>query len=78
VRVPEDLAVAGHDDLPQAADVLPSLTTINQGLHRWGEYAADMLFALAAGGEPEVVVMQTRLVVRNSTATSCAVLGPPG
>ncbi|MBU6349139.1 MAG: LacI family transcriptional regulator [Chloroflexi bacterium] len=72
VRVPEDLAVAGHDDLPQAADVLPSLTTINQGLHRWGEYAADMLFALAAGGEPEAVVMQTRLVVRDSTAPPSA------
>ena len=68
VRVPEDISVVGHDDLPHSAEVVPGLTTINQGLHRWGEYAAEMMMALLAGESPEPVVMQTRLVLRESTA----------
>lgn len=69
VRVPQDISVVGYDDLPQAADVIPGLTTINQGLHRWGECAADMLLEIAAGGAPQPVVIQTALVIRDSTAS---------
>jgi DNA-binding LacI/PurR family transcriptional regulator len=67
-RIPEQISVVGYDDLPQAQDFHPALTTINQQLSRWGELAMDMLLALIEGQEPEPVVLPPRLIVRRSAA----------
>lgn len=44
VRVPEDISVAGFDDLPAAVDVVPALTTVrlplDQGARRAGRIAS--------------------------------------
>jgi LacI family transcriptional regulator len=70
-RVPEDISVAGYDDLPQALDFHPPLTTINQCLPNWGELAMNMLLELFEDGETEPVILEPELIVRQSTA-------PPG
>lgn len=69
LRVPEDVALAGFDDLDFAARMDPPLTTIRQGVRQLGAAAADTLFHLLrdpAGG-PRRVILPTELVIRQST-----------
>lgn len=73
LRVPDDLSVVGFDDLPLTRFTDPPLTTVHQPVRRKGEEAARMLLAaLGRSSAPaEHRVLETRLVVRRSTA-------PPG
>jgi LacI family transcriptional regulator len=43
LRVPEDIAVVGFDDIPRATMVKPALTTIRQPLREFGEIATRLL-----------------------------------
>ena len=84
LRVPEDIAVGGFDDIPIARYVSPSLTTIRVPIAALGAAAMDALFRAleqASGKsarpqpalpEPVSVVMPVELVVRSSCGT-----GPP-
>ncbi len=69
LRVPEDVAVVGFDDIPIASFNTPSLTTIRQPLRRMGEIAArtllDRLQKKPSG--PEEVAVEPELVIREST-----------
>jgi DNA-binding LacI/PurR family transcriptional regulator len=64
LHVPGDLAVAGFDDLPEAALTDPPLTTVHQDHAGKGEAAARLLFD---GAPPGDLVLETRLVERAST-----------
>lgn len=69
--VPENLSVAGFDDVPEAQRSSPPLTTASQPHSRKGLLAGRKLIALLNGedpGGPEF--LSTRLVVRGSTAGS--------
>lgn len=68
--VPEEVSVVGFDDLPEARQVTPSLTTVRQPLRDMAQFATRMLFDLINGNEPETtrVELSTRLVERDSTA----------
>jgi len=68
VRVPDDLAVVGWDDVMAARYVRPGLTTVRQPVRRIGELAATRLHQRVAGGSPadEPVVLPTSLVIRSS------------
>mgnify|MGYP000896786222 FL=1 len=69
IKVPEELSVVGFDDIPQAALVTPTLTTVRQPLGAMGAAAMQMLLDLLGGVERETHVrMPTELVVRDSTA----------
>jgi LacI family transcriptional regulator len=70
LRVPDDVSVTGFDDLPQAADSFPGLTTVRQPLHDIGSTAARALLGYLDGSVPPVQRMQlpTELVVRGSSA----------
>ncbi|WP_104127730.1 LacI family DNA-binding transcriptional regulator [Cryobacterium sp. Y57] len=72
IDVPRDLSVVGYDDLPLAAWVGPSLTTINQPLTEMAETAARMILGIARGTEPRPrsVELGTALVVRESTCSA--------
>ena len=52
IRVPQDVAIAGFNDLPASAWMVPSLTTIDTPRYRIGHEAASLLLALIAGREP--------------------------
>lgn len=70
LRVPRDLSVVGFDDVPQAAQAHPPLTTVRQPLQQMGRSAVNTLLALLAGIEAvaPVITFPTELVVRESTA----------
>jgi LacI family transcriptional regulator len=68
LRVPEDVAVVGFDDLPTAARSKPPLTTVHQPIRERGAAAAQLLLEQIEGQEqtPKHLVLPTRLVVRQS------------
>lgn len=69
VRVPEDMALAGFDDIPIARFITPSLTTVRFPIAELGSFAtARLLHSLNGGGEPRrrEEVLPTTLVVRSS------------
>ena len=68
LRVPEDIAVVGFDDLDVATQVSPQLTTIRQPVQQKGAYAARLLIDLIEQkyDAPQHVVLPTELVIRQS------------
>lgn len=67
VRIPEDVAVVGFDDIRLAAYVRPALTTVRQFKYELGYRAAQMLFELLEHpGEGRVEEIGTELVIRES------------
>ncbi len=70
LRVPEDMAVAGFDDIPMAAYVEPPLSSVHVDISALGERATvRLLDALQrTGGHAQVLreVLPTTLVVRRS------------
>lgn len=66
--VPDDVALAGFDDLPFASELDPPLTTIRQGVHGQGSEAARALLELLESPRtPRRVLFPTELVIRQST-----------
>ncbi len=72
LRVPQDMALAGFDDVPFAAHMDPPLTTIRQPIHRAGAVAAETLIDLISNPDshPRRVILPTELVIRASTGSS--------
>ncbi|ELP69150.1 LacI family DNA-binding transcriptional regulator [Streptomyces turgidiscabies] len=70
LNVPTDFSVVGFDDLPQAAQSFPGLTTVRQPLHDMGQKAARALLSVIDGQRLLMDHMEvgTELVVRKSTA----------
>ena len=69
-RVPEDVSVIGFDDVPDAANYRPPLTTIRQDFTALAHRAVGLLVAEiegAADGAASAVVVPTLLVERSST-----------
>lgn len=68
LRVPEDVAVIGFDDMPFAARTTPSLSTIRQPIQRSGELATETLIDMIQHPQSTTrrVILPTELVVRAS------------
>jgi len=67
--VPGDVSVVGFDGLPDAAQLWPPLTTVQQHPERVGALAVDALLAELEGeARPQTPLVGTELVVRGSTA----------
>ena len=70
VRVPEDVAVVGFDDLPPAMVTFPFLTVAAQPAYEMGQRAVAMLLERLSGGASQKfreVVLPTPLVIRRSS-----------
>ena len=69
LRIPEDVALAGFDDLEFAVQLDPPLTTVRQGVRQQGAEAVSNLFQLIKDptGSPRRVLLPTELVIRRST-----------
>jgi LacI family transcriptional regulator len=67
-RVPDEVAVVGFDDMPQAATADPPLTTIRQPIQRTGVLAVEMLIDILENGvdPPRRIILPTELVIRAS------------
>jgi DNA-binding LacI/PurR family transcriptional regulator len=68
LRVPEDISVAGFDDVEVAALIEPPLTTVRQAMPELGSVAVDTIFSLLEGTAVEQgPLLRAELVVREST-----------
>jgi DNA-binding LacI/PurR family transcriptional regulator len=70
IRVPEDVLVAGFDDVPEAAYYTPPLTTVRQDFATVGRRSVELLLEQVASGPSarRQSVVAPELVVRQSTA----------
>jgi DNA-binding LacI/PurR family transcriptional regulator len=66
LRIPEDVAVVGFDDIFLAAYLHPPLTTVRVPAYGLGWTAAEVLLALIEGDDVSSVTLETELVVRQS------------
>jgi len=68
IRIPDELAVVGFDDLPWAMSLRPSLTAVAQPAEDLGRTAAQLLLERLAdpGRQVRRVTLPTRLMVRAS------------
>jgi LacI family transcriptional regulator len=69
LRVPQDISITGHNDMPLVDMVDPPLTTIRLPHRELGWRAAEMLFDEIEGKSlsASTVVLRPELVVREST-----------
>ena len=69
LRVPEDIAVIGYNDIPLAGRLIPGLTTVHVPIHEFGSAAARVLLEQIETGHvtPRQVVYAPQLGVRGST-----------
>ncbi len=72
LKVPEDVAIVGFDDIPAASKTVPPLTTVRQPVFQMGSRAAEFLINLIESGNQSTheVIMGTELVVRESCGCS--------
>ncbi|MFE3324697.1 LacI family DNA-binding transcriptional regulator [Streptomyces sp. NPDC059176] len=68
LRIPEDVSVAGFDDLPFSVDAVPALTTVRLALHEAGARAGRLALGAEAPPPEGTAVIGAELVVRSSTA----------
>ncbi len=68
LRVPQDIAVVGFDDVPQTKIIIPALTTIRQPSEEMGSKATEMLIDRLEdkGDYSQQIIFQTELVIRQS------------
>jgi len=69
-RIPQDIAIAGYDDIPEAAVTYPALTTEAVPGYEIGRRAMELLLARIQGRgpkSPQRVELEHTLVIRAST-----------
>ncbi|MEM8814744.1 MAG: LacI family DNA-binding transcriptional regulator [Pseudomonadota bacterium] len=69
LSVPSQISIAGFDDVPLAAHVWPTLTTIRQPIEKMASKATELLLERLQGDtlDNQSVVIDSELVFRNST-----------
>jgi LacI family transcriptional regulator len=71
VRVPNDLAIMGFDNIPSTEFAYPPLSTVNYDVESVSQAAVDRLMRLIAAGEhlpePRVSMIEPELIIRGST-----------
>jgi DNA-binding LacI/PurR family transcriptional regulator len=70
IRVPNDIALVGFDDVEDARVATPPFTTVRQPLEDQGRHAVRMVMsALRDGQRPDDVLLRTELVLRRSSGS---------
>ncbi|HXM58783.1 MAG TPA: LacI family DNA-binding transcriptional regulator [Candidatus Dormibacteraeota bacterium] len=69
LRIPQDVAIVGYNDVPLAARLAPALTTLRVPVRDFGRQSAEMLIEQIQTGriQRRRVVLQPELIVRGST-----------
>lgn len=68
LRIPEEVAVVGFDDIPVARHLTPALTSVRQPSRHLGVTAVEVLVGMVEGRQPEKrdIVLPTALQIRRS------------
>lgn len=72
LRIPDDMAVMGFDNVRMSNLVEPKLTTVEVPLHKMGVYGARLLFDIIENEEepetePKTILLQSKLKIRKSS-----------
>ena len=74
IRIPEDIGIAGFDNIPESAFFLPSLTTVQQDQDHVAKLAVEEMIKIIDSGwqelepiEPQNIMLPRTLVVRQSS-----------
>jgi DNA-binding LacI/PurR family transcriptional regulator len=74
LRIPQDLAIVGFDDIPEAAYFWPPLTTVSQPLYDVGRSSVAELTRMIeishqgiTTAESKTIMLQPELIVRQSS-----------
>ena len=71
LRIPEDIAIVGFDDIPIARHFDPPLTTVRQPQEEMGRKGAELLMKVLRENEDvekrENIILEAKLVVRKSS-----------
>lgn len=72
LRIPDDIAFVGFDDLPMATLADVKLTTVRQPVEQFGVQAVELLIDQIENGikPPRHIIMDTELIVRESCGVS--------
>jgi len=75
IKVPDDISIAGFDDIAAAAMIVPTLTTIQVQREQLGFEAVDFLIRkIEYGGAPAKISIYGELIVRSSCSPRKAVV----
>jgi LacI family transcriptional regulator len=68
VRVPQDVALVGFDDMPWSSELCPPLTAVSQPTYELGQETVNLLLRRLANPNAPIrtVTLQPRLIVRES------------
>ena len=64
LKVPEDVAIIGFDDIAEAGHLSYQLTTVRTPLKEYAEYMIELI---SAKSEPRVIKIPAQMIVRRST-----------
>lgn len=78
MRVGTELAVAGFNDTPLAAELPVPLTTVRSPMHDMGRLALELLARMRSGEQVGSHRLRPELVVRESTTGGSGVLRDDG
>jgi DNA-binding LacI/PurR family transcriptional regulator len=67
LHVPRDVALVGFDNIPLAAQLRPSLSSVRQPARELGEAAIQLAMQLLAGESADPLVLPAELIVRQSS-----------
>lgn len=72
LKIPDDIALVGFDDIPLARYLDPPLTTVHVPVPRLAQAASEILIRIIGGDEPcpEAILLDTYLEVRDSSGAS--------
>ncbi|MCL1500419.1 LacI family transcriptional regulator [Xanthomonas nasturtii] len=70
LRVPQDVAISGFDDIALAASVAPALSTVQQDTKQAGTLLVESLVALIRGEAAQSRTIPVRLALRDSSRSS--------
>jgi len=67
LRIPEDVAIVGYDDIALASYYSPPLTTVDQDCQTGGQQLVVRLLEIIQGGSAASLMLDTELIERAST-----------
>ncbi|MBN2735654.1 MAG: substrate-binding domain-containing protein [Spirochaetales bacterium] len=80
IKVPEEMAVVGYDDIELLKAITPSVTSVQQPLYEQGRLAAQVLLDVIANNRVnDEYVLNTKTIIRESCGCSlCDMKSGPG